>query len=463
MTTKKRKGGNALVRQNEHLYAQSNQLVEAHYKEALSLWEMFLFSKMCTMVEVDDTDFKTYKIYIKEALDFLDIKKGGHNYKYVVEAAQRLLDRRITTYYVNENGKTIAVDTHLVNSVHRIAEPENEEDSDSLFVALTFPPELKPMLLQLKDNFTMLDLDVFKQLKTPTSIRMYQLLSAHLWKRDKKVVYDLEELKQKLGVAEKYEQYGAFKTYVLHDAQKRLDETSFLGFTFQEIKKGKRVEAIEFRLTDKRPQANKQANALAASATTPISVSETQKDDLQHDRLIAELSPVVVIQFGVSLRVFGQLVRQHTEGVIRQAVKVTEKAAKSGRVENIAGFFVGAVRGKYQDTEGGKTEQNTSGNTLFTQNNERTAEKTAANEAAKRAEQTRQEAETEYRRIESERQKAWVKSLAIENPALLEQALSTLQNGMFKFAYEEHKTLEENLESPMFLGILMGIFDKMKT
>lgn len=135
MSTKNKRGGNAL-RQSENTFVHSNRLVEAHYKDSLSHWEMFIFSKMCTMIHSDDTDFKHYKIYIKDILNQLNVKKGGHSYKYVVEAAQRLLDRRITIYYVNDEGKKIAVDTHLVSSVHRLDEPD---ENDTLYVSLTFP------------------------------------------------------------------------------------------------------------------------------------------------------------------------------------------------------------------------------------------------------------------------------------------------------------------------------------
>lgn len=40
------------------------------------------------------------------------------------------------------------------------------------------------------------------------------------------------------------------------------------------------------------------------------------------------------------------LVELHTEGVMRQAIQVTQKTQQIGKVDNIAGFFVEAVRGK---------------------------------------------------------------------------------------------------------------------
>ena len=339
MSTKKKRSGNAL-RRTENTYVHSNRLVEAHYKDALSHWEMFIFSKMCTMIDPADTDFKHYKIYIKDVLEHLDVKKGGHNYKYVVEAAQRLLDRRITIYYVNDEGKKIAVDTHLVSSVHRLEEPE---ENDALYVSLTFPPELKPALLQLKDNFTILDLDIFKFLKTATSVRLYQLLSSHLWKAEKKVEYELEELKKKLGVANKYEQYGPFKTYVLNEAQTKLGANTNLSFTFAEVKTGKKVTSIIFYLHERTLKAETTHKQLSASTVINLDTSDAQ------EKLIMELFPIVVSQFGVGLKVFNNLVASYTEGSVREAVRVTENAKKTGKIENLAGFFVKALQEGYKD------------------------------------------------------------------------------------------------------------------
>ena len=124
------------------------------------------------MIAPEDTDFKLYTIYVKDILEHLNVQKGGHNYKYIVEAAQRLLDRKITIYYVNDNDEKIAVDTHLVSSIHRIDSENGGSNSTSPYIALTFPPELRPALLQLKNNFTILDLNNFKILKTPTSVRL---------------------------------------------------------------------------------------------------------------------------------------------------------------------------------------------------------------------------------------------------------------------------------------------------
>ncbi len=430
MSTKKKRGGNAL-RHSENTFVHSNRLVEAHYKDSLSHWEMYIFSKMCTMIDPEDTDFKHYKIYIKEILDDLNVRKGGHSYKYVVEAAQRLLDRRITIYYANEEGKKIAVDTHLVSSVHRLDEPD---ENDALYISLTFPPELKPSLLQLKDNFTILDLDIFKLLKTPTSVRLYQLLTSHLWKAEKKVQYDLEELKKKLGVADKYEQYGPFKTYILNEAQTKLAENTNISFTYSEVKTGKKITSIIFYLQEKNAKKERDLKQLLPPTTSQTAIN-LDATDVQ-EKLLTELFPIVVGQFGVGLKVFSNLVASHTEGDILEAVKVTEKARKTGKIENLAGFFVKAVQEHYKDAPQKEVQ----------------SQKQAA--AKQRTQELQQKELEKQQSINEKRKEAFLKeekrilALIATDKALEQEAIEHIQRASLSTIYDANKSVSENLQNP---------------
>ncbi len=430
MSTKKKRGGNAL-RHSENTFVHSNRLVEAHYKDSLSHWEMYIFSKMCTMIDPEDTDFKHYKIYIKEILDDLNVRKGGHSYKYVVEAAQRLLDRRITIYYANEEGKKIAVDTHLVSSVHRLDEPD---ENDALYISLTFPPELKPSLLQLKDNFTILDLDIFKLLKTPTSVRLYQLLTSHLWKAEKKVQYDLEELKKKLGVADKYGQYGPFKTYILNEAQTKLAENTNISFTYSEVKTGKKITSIIFYLQEKNTKRERDTKQLMPPTTSPTTISPDATD--AQEKLMTELFPIVVSQFGVGLKVFSNLVASHTEGDIREAVKVTEKARKTGKIENLAGFFVKAVQEHYKDAP--QKEAQSQKQAIAKQRTQELEQK----------ELEKQQSTNEKRKEAFLKEEKRILALIAADRVLEQEAIEHVQRAGLSTIYDAHKTVSENLQNP---------------
>jgi plasmid replication initiation protein len=443
MATKK-KSDQLTLKKAEHTFVHSNQLVEAHYADALSYWEMYIFSKMCTMIDPKDTDFKHYKIYIKDILGHLDVNKSGQSYKYVVEAAKRLLDRQISMQYVNEEGKKMTIHTRLVSSVYGFDEPD---ENDALYILLTFAPELKPLLLQLKENFTILDLDVFKSLKTPTSVRLYQLLSAHLWKAEKKVQYDLDELKKKLGVANKYEQYGPFKTYVLNEAQNKLLESTNLSFTYTEVKKGKKITSIIFFLREKNEKEPIQTIKMLPETglTTPINMEADEQE-----KLITDLFPIVVSQFGVGLKVLTNLVATHTEGSIREAVRVTEKARKTGKIENLAGFFVKAVQEHYKETP------------------QRDATNVKQTLAKQRADVQTQKDLEKQQTADDKKKAAFLKednqilALLITDKTLEKEAIAHIQRTGLSTIYDANKSLSENLQNPSIKAVFHLAVKKLR-
>jgi hypothetical protein len=64
---------------------------------------------------------------------------------------------------------------------------------------------------------------------------------------------------------------------------------------------------------------------VATQTNAPVNIDTTDAQE----KLITELFPIVVSQFGVGLKVFTNLIAAHTEGDIREAVKITEKGIRS--------------------------------------------------------------------------------------------------------------------------------------
>jgi polyhydroxyalkanoate synthesis regulator protein len=169
------------------------------------------------------------------------------------------------------------------------------------------------------------------------------------------------------------------------------------------------------------------------------------------EQLIMELSPVVVTKFGVSLRVFMQLAEKNTEATIRQAVQLTEKAMQSGRVERVAGFFVEAVRGNYQDSVNLKKQSEA----------HQAADRKAKAETAKKMEQAAKLEQEQAIRKEIARKIQIIKDLVAQQSPLIDQAISDMQRSMFSGGYDDQKTIEENLETPMFSGVFMNFLIKL--
>ena len=341
---------------SEHIFVQSNDFIRAKYKDNMSFWEFMIFGKMCTMIAPEDQDFKEYTIYIKDLIGLLGITDGGGVYKYVLDAASRLLDKRIIVSYKDDTGRRMVLETNLVAG---FSKPEKLVKNEPVFINITFHPQLKPFLLQLQRDFTKVDLRNYKFLRTGTSIRLYHLLKQYYGRRQHNVEVPLEELKEMLGVSNKYELYGHFKAAVLEEAQKRLVETTDISFVYQEVKVGKKVAAIIFHikenvaghaLVDELPRMlpiKVSQSSTSFSKTLPVIVANTPA-------IASDIENLVRHTWQVSAKMWQSLVEKYNEAALRQAVAVTQKALEGGKVKDAAGFFIQAVRNGYLDTEGGK-------------------------------------------------------------------------------------------------------------
>ena len=436
---KRKIGDKPALINSSNIAVQSNRFIEARYKESLTFWESFLITKMCSMIAPEDVDFKPYKIYIKEVIDFMELTPGGQVYNYIMDAAKRLLDRKIVIGAMDEQGRREIIETHIVTSVRRLLEPKQD---DNMYVTLTFLPELKPFLLQLHKDFTKLDMEIFKQLKTASSIRLYQIFKSHMGKHQYKIQFDLEELKEILGVSQKYVQYAGFKMRVLDEAKERLSSKTDISFTYEEQKIGKKVVSLVFHLSNNKSKPKELPQIIGVEQP---SMSPNNEDQ---EHLVLELTPIVVKKFGVSLKVFMALAETHTEGEIRQAIEVTQKTMATGKVDNVAGFFVEAVRGKYTDVKQKKKQIDIT-------------------QKAKIVETNRVEAGVEQQ-IKEQKQVVYEKELRIftqliaEDNGFIQMLTDKVCSGMFGSYYKKDKTFEDNLTNPLLKATFMNVAKELR-
>lgn len=420
---------------SEHIFVQSNNFIAAKYKDNMSFWEFLLVAKMCTMINPADTDFKGYKIYIKDLIKFLGIADSGNVYKYIMEAAQRLLDRKIVITYQDEEDREIELETHLVAGVEKIKRPKK---NDALFVTLTFLPQLRPFLLQLKSDFTKFDFRNYQFLRTGSSIRLYHILKQYLGRRQRDVVVDIEELKAMLGVSEKYELYGHLKTRVLDEAQRRLAETTDIKFTYDEIKSGKKVTALRFHISENQPKIL----SYNVEKNTPLSNQQSESTNDYAPSLVPK-------EFGVSEGMLVKIKEEFSEADILKAIRVTQNAIQNGKIKgSAAGFFVQAVRAGYTDTREEHTMQQ--------KNAKIKSEKTIAIENEVNAQKAA------LQKQEFEKERAAILKEVLNDSVLRKEVLERFKRGILRDTYDTSKTFEENCQKPPFMAAVMNIVKSIK-
>src|SRR5664280_617526 len=217
------------------IVTQANELVESRYN--LTLGEQRLIFTMIARIQPEDEDFKPYNIRLHELADFLGINKN-HIYADCKKITKKLLEKVVE---IQEPGRLLQ--THWVSSADYV-------DGTGV-VMLTFDPLLKPYLLQLKGNFTSSKLEMLLSFKSQYTMRMYTLLKQYERLKEREI--ELQQLREILGIGkEQYKLYSNFRDRVLEPTKEELKLKADLYFEFDEIKYGRRVGAIRFRILSKK-------------------------------------------------------------------------------------------------------------------------------------------------------------------------------------------------------------------
>ena len=204
----------------------SNQLIEAKYK--LTLEEQRLILLTIAQIDVDDEDFKTYKIDLKNLENKVD-KKINKN--------------RMKNLAFNIMKKPFMLkETKAVYNFFAKVEPIEEESA----LKVQFHPDLKPFLLDLKKEFTKYSLNFLLNLQSVYAVRLYQLLKQYqtIGKR----TFNVDELREILQTPKSYSNFADFERKVLNIAQKEINKKTDIKISW-EVTKRIRRKIVEIKFT----------------------------------------------------------------------------------------------------------------------------------------------------------------------------------------------------------------------
>ena len=447
------------------LVVSSNDLVHAKYD--LTLWQKRVFIYAISQLSKDDKDFPPIKMEIADMIRFFKSTGGLKVYNAIINAPKSL-DKTIEVPYLTEKG---GLRYGYVRLIQKYTIPLDNK-GDNQFIEIRFNDDLKTHLLDLKEKFLKYDIENIIELQSTYSFRMFEILKSHEYKQS--VELDVDYLREILEVQNTYKAYKDFKKRIIDKAQEDLTKFCDITFSYEEKKgaKGKKIESLLFHIRKNIPthrdnytskEFTKKYNSIElAEVISEVKTNKTHvisfdtdiepsEENSPNDKLIGELSPIIVMQFGVSYKMFMSLVEQHTEGVIRQAILVTQKAMQARKIDNTAGFFVEAVRGHYQNLEEDKQKMEA----------EKLAKKKAKMEQAKQVEQTAQQQKEQSVKNESQRKIKIIEGLINADSPLLHQAIADLKRGPLGVGLDPKISIQSFLENPMLAGKLMTVLQKI--
>lgn len=159
-------------------------------------------------------------------------------YKGLKEAVLHLFERRFSWTEKTERGNTRHVQARWVSKVAYI-------DAEGL-VELRFSEDVLPLLAELKERFTMYDLENIKDLTSSYAIRLYELLIA--WRLTGKTPnFPLQDFREKLGLLpSEYPRMTDFKRRVLDVAIKQINKHTDITASYEQHKRGRSISGFSF-------------------------------------------------------------------------------------------------------------------------------------------------------------------------------------------------------------------------
>lgn len=302
------------------LIKKSNDLVEGRYR--FDIWETRVFTKMLTLIRMDDEDFKEYRIYLKDVVhDFGLSHKNA--YKLLKDGAKGLTKKEIRIIRDTPEGLK-EFQTHIAVGVDSFVKDGN-------YLDISFHPKMKPFLLQLQTQFLMYDIRNVLSIQSSFSVRIYELLKQYetIGKRR----FSIQELKEMLDVQDKYPLYANFKQRVILKAQEDLEKSTDIRFTFDEVKSGKQITELLFHIF-----RNKEI--LDLRQENILSIKKTEEEAIIINAVEQELFDSVKDFKGTNLKSVQNWMKLYSAEYIKSRIVLVKNLIQAGqKIDNPMGFI----------------------------------------------------------------------------------------------------------------------------
>jgi plasmid replication initiation protein len=168
----------------------------------------------------------------KEFSEILDVNEANI-YTFLNRLENLLLSRKITI--VNLSGDRLKINWFSYTKYTR----------RTGILKLAFNPHLAPYLLNLNVTYTKYFVKSIRNLNSFYSIRLYEILKQYEKAGTRTV--SLKTFRELLGICiDKYKKYNHLKERIILTAQKDIEINSDISFTFEEIKKSRKIIKIKF-------------------------------------------------------------------------------------------------------------------------------------------------------------------------------------------------------------------------
>lgn len=210
-------------------------------RQAMTLREIKLLRLAIADVDKEDKDFTDFSINDEELAKKLGLSTENRAFgKELKDTATKLFER----YLEIKDDKGNWAKYHWINSISH----------KNGVLEMRLNAEVRPFFLELKNRFTMYELDYVLGLKSTYSVRLYEYLKSAYKateKRKKVVEETIEKIREITATENKYKQISELKKRVLDPATNEISEKTDLIIEYRTAKTGRKITEIIFTVTDK--------------------------------------------------------------------------------------------------------------------------------------------------------------------------------------------------------------------
>lgn len=236
----------------------------------MGLYEARIFALMLRCVHQKMEELPPIRIQVKDIVG--QEKPGAKVYGLLELACKELFDKELNL--LDPKSKKHSFDKiRLVTRLKHIV--------GSGYVEGNFSPEIRDYLLDLKENFTVGEIDQLMKLRNANSHRFYWVLKSWDDKSDK--TFAIDEFREIILGADhtKYESFGAFNRNILGPAMEELGKVGF-NVLMKPLTRGKAVTGLQFFFPKKKTKALVPKNT---STTNPVVTLKVVNHDPEYVKI----------------------------------------------------------------------------------------------------------------------------------------------------------------------------------
>lgn len=224
----------------DSMVVKSNDLIQKS-RFSLTVQQQRIILYLISKISYADEDFKEYEFNIKEFCRVCGLDDGsGKHYAELKRQVKAIRDKSMW----------IEVSDGVEVLMSWLDGAQINRNSGKIKVRLN--DAMKPYLLQLRNNFTQYEIANILCMRSKYSIRLYELVkSIHFRELETYVkTFTLEELRSRLD-AGTYPRFCNFNQRVLKPAVQEVNMYTDKEISYEPIKTGNKVEAIELTIRTK--------------------------------------------------------------------------------------------------------------------------------------------------------------------------------------------------------------------